>query len=73
MVKNIKNNLEGQAYDGAAIMSVKHLGVKARIKEQEKHAFYIHCNAHCLNVVLVDTVKAVPEVEFFYLLYFTKL
>ncbi len=47
-------------------MSGKHSGVQARIKEQAKHAFYIHCNAHCLNLVLVDTVKAIPEVgEFF--------
>ncbi len=64
-----KNNLVGQAYDGASVMSGKHSGVQARIKEQAKHAFYIHCNAHCLNVVLVDTVKAIPEVgEFFSLL-----
>ncbi len=64
-----KNNLVGQAYDGASVMSGKHSGVQARIKEQAKHAFYIHCNAHCLNLVLVDTVKAIPEVgEFFSLL-----
>lgn len=31
-----------------------------------KQAFYVHCNAHCLNLVLVDTVKAVPEVECFF-------
>ncbi len=50
-------------------MSGKHSGVQARIKEQAKHAFYIHYNAHCLNLVLVDTVKAIPEVgEFFSLL-----
>ncbi len=50
-------------------MSGKHSGVQARIKEEAKYAFYIHCTAHCLNLVLVDTVKAVPEVEeFFYLL-----
>ncbi len=64
-----KNNLVGQAYDGASVISGKHSGVQARIKEQAKHAFYIHCNAHCLNLVLVDTVKAIPEVgKFFSLL-----
>lgn len=64
-----KNNLVGQAYDGASVMSGKHSGVQARIKEQAKHSFYIHCSAHCLNLVLVDTVKAVPEVgQFFSLL-----
>ncbi|XP_033984520.1 uncharacterized protein LOC117481103 [Trematomus bernacchii] len=41
-------------------MSGQHSGVQA------KYAFYIHCNAHCLNLVLVDTVKAVPEAEQFF-------
>ncbi|KAL6481128.1 hypothetical protein MHYP_G00092080 [Metynnis hypsauchen] len=64
-----KKNLVGQSYDGASVMSGKHSGVQARIKEEAKYAFYFHCTAHCLNLVLVDTVKAVPEVEeFFYLL-----
>ncbi|XP_040890423.1 zinc finger MYM-type protein 1-like isoform X2 [Toxotes jaculatrix] len=64
-----KKNLVGQAYDGASVMSGKHSGVQARIRERAKYAFYIHCTAHCLNLVLVDTVKAIPEVEeFFYLL-----
>ncbi len=38
--------------------------VSARIKA--KHAFYVHCNAHCLNLVLVDTVKSVPEAACFF-------
>ena len=63
---NYKNNLVGQAYDGAAVMSGKHSGVQARIKEQAKFAFYIHCSAHCLNLVLVDVVKNVPETEEFF-------
>lgn len=64
-----KNHLIGQAYDGAAVMSGKHSGVQARIKEKAKYAFYIHCSAHCLNLVLVDVVKTVPEAaEFFALL-----
>ncbi|XP_019718752.1 zinc finger MYM-type protein 1 isoform X1 [Hippocampus comes] len=64
-----KKNLVGQAYDGASVMSGKHSGVQARIRERAKYAFSIHCTTHCLNLVLVDTVKAIPEVEqFFYLL-----
>lgn len=61
-----KKNLVGQAYDGASVMSGKHSGVQARIKEEAKYAFYIHCSAHCLNLVLVDTVKAVLEAEEFF-------
>lgn len=63
---NYKNNLVGQAYDGAAVMSAKHSVVQARIKEWAKFAFYIHCSAHCLNLVLVDVVKNVPETEEFF-------
>ena len=63
---NYKNNLVGQAYDGAAVMSGKHSGVQARIREQAQFGFYIHCSAHCLNLVLVDVVKSVPETEEFF-------
>lgn len=63
-----KSNLIGQSYDGASVMSGKHSGVQARIKEVAKQAFYVHCNAHCLNLVLVDTVKAVPQAECFFAL-----
>jgi len=61
-----KENLVGQGYDGASVMSGKHTGVAARIKTEAKHAFYVHCNAHCLNLVLVDTVKSVPEADCFF-------
>ncbi|XP_076841026.1 zinc finger MYM-type protein 1-like [Brachyhypopomus gauderio] len=37
-----KKNLVGQAYDGASVMSGKHSGVQARIKEEAKYAFYFH-------------------------------
>ena len=35
-----------------------------RLKTVERfafHAFYVHCNAHCLNAVLVNAVKSVPQ------------
>uniref|UniRef100_A0A8C2DXL4 TTF-type domain-containing protein n=1 Tax=Cyprinus carpio TaxID=7962 RepID=A0A8C2DXL4_CYPCA len=65
---NYKENLIGQGYDGAAVMSGKHSGVAARIQAEAKQAFYVHCNAHCLNLVLVDTVKSVAEVDCFFTL-----
>lgn len=60
-----RDNLIGQADDGASIISGKNSGVQARVKQVATQAFYVHCNAHCLDLVLVDTVKAVPEVECF--------
>jgi len=58
-----RNNLVGQGYDGASVMSGKH---SARIKSNGRFAFYVHCSAHCLNLVLVDAVKSVPEAEEFF-------
>ncbi|XP_026034437.1 zinc finger MYM-type protein 1-like [Astatotilapia calliptera] len=49
-----RSNLVGQGYDGASVMAGKCRGVAARIKTEAKHAFYVHCNAHCLNLVIVD-------------------
>ena len=50
-------------------MSGKHSAVSARIKNSARLAFYVHRNAQCLNLVLVDVVKSVPEaVHFFALL-----
>jgi hypothetical protein len=56
-----RNNCVGQSYDSASVMSRKHSGVSAQIKNSVRFAFYVHCNAHCLNLVLVDAVKSVPE------------
>ncbi len=40
-------------------MSRAQSGVQARIKAVAKHAFYVHCCVHCLNLVIVDAVKNV--------------
>ena len=66
-LEDYRNNLVGQGYDGAAVMSGKRSGVCTRIQRNARFAFYVHCNAHCLNLVLVDATKAVPEVVDFFL------
>lgn len=57
-----------QGYDGASVMSGHCSGVQARFKEFAPHAIYIHCHAHVLNLVLVDSVKAVPDATLFFAL-----
>lgn len=47
-------------------MSGKHSGVSASVQSLAKHAFYVHYKAHCLNLVIVDTVSAAPEVSCFF-------
>ena len=36
-------------------------GVQQRICEVVPHDTYVHCYAHCLNLVIVDSTKCVSE------------
>ena len=45
--------LQGQAYDGAGVMSGKPKGVGAQITRQYPKALYTHCAAHRLNLCVV--------------------
>ena len=49
----------GQCYDGASVMSGRHQGVQAKLRNIYPNALYVHCHAHRLNLVLVDTVRDV--------------
>ena len=48
----------GQAFDGAANMSGIRNSVQALIKSEAKHALYVHCLAHNLNLCLKDVTNA---------------
>jgi hypothetical protein len=51
------NDCRGQGYDGAATMSGIHDGVAANILRKQKKAYFVHCNAHCLDLALQDLAK----------------
>ena len=57
-----------QGYNSASVMSGHCTGVQTRLKEFALHAIYIHCHAHILNLVLVDSVKAIPGATQFFTL-----
>ena len=59
----------GNINDGASVMSGHCSGVQARIREVAPQAIYVHYNAHCLNLALVDSVKAVRDASEFCLPY----
>ena len=61
-----KKTLVGQGYDGVTVMHGAHTGVQAKIKEVDKYAFYVHCSAHCLNLVIIDAVKSVADAGNFF-------
>ena len=51
------NNIHGQAYDGASVMSSGKKEVQANIKEISPLALFTHCYAHCLNLSIAATCK----------------
>lgn len=60
-------NVISVCFDGAANMSGCHNGVQMKCKEKNENIFYVHCYAHCLNLVLVDSIgrKNVVLFDFF--------
>ena len=63
------NNCISQCYDGASVMSGCNTGVRTRITNVNPAAVYIHCHAHQLNLVLVDSCKKLDHaLDFFSLL-----
>ena len=47
-----KNKLIGQSYDGAAVMSGSNNGVQKLVRNIYPYAYYVHCYAHQLNLIL---------------------
>ena len=54
-MKDIK--VIAQSYDGASVISGQLGGVQTLMKEHYPYAIYIHCVAHRLNLIVVDTCK----------------
>ena len=50
----------GQGYDGAASMSSQRVGVQANILTHAPNAAYVHCQSHCLNLVVSHTCSLQP-------------
>lgn len=43
-------------FDGSATMAGSANGVQQKCKENNPKIFYVHCHAHCLNLVLVNSI-----------------
>ena len=54
------NSIVSKGYDGASVMSGQCSGVQQRFNAVATNAIYVHCYAHTLNLVLVDSVMNVP-------------
>ena len=56
------NKLRGQGYDGCSTMAGKENGVQVHIRSDYPLAVFVHCSAHCLNLVVND-LNAVVDVR----------
>ena len=63
---NSMEKLVAQTYDGAFVMSSELNGVQARIKEDVPEAMFLHCYAHKLNLVLLQSAKCMHECKTFF-------
>ena len=55
-----------QSYDGANVMSGRHAGVQAILKQHFQYAHYIHCYAHVLNLILAQATSQNTDVRIFF-------
>ena len=63
-----------QCYDGASVMSGRLTGVQAIVQRTLGHGcLYVHCYAHRLNLVLVDTARGNNDVNNFFGLFGSSL
>ena len=61
--------VRGQCYDGASNMRGEFNGLKAKILEENSSAYYVHCFAHQLQLVIVAVSKRNDDIaDFFYMI-----
>lgn len=53
----------GQSYDGASVMSGRHQGIQAKIKEVHEQAIFVHCLAHRVNLVVKHSCSNFPSIS----------
>lgn len=61
-----KNKLISQAYDGASVMRGATSGVQKQIQDLYPNAYYIHCYAHQLNLIMQQATSQIPKVRLFF-------
>lgn len=60
------DKLISQSYDGANVMSGRHGGVNKIIQDSYRYAYYVHCYAHQLNLILANATSQNTEVRIFF-------
>lgn len=60
------HKVRGQGYDGASNMRGEFHGLQRRVLDENPYAFYIHCFAHQLQLVVVSVAKCCSPVSDFF-------
>ena len=55
-----------QTYDGAAVLSGVNSGVQARMRMVYSNAYFVHCYAHQLNLIVQKAASQNPNVRIFF-------
>ncbi|CAI9741775.1 finger MYM-type 1-like [Octopus vulgaris] len=62
----IGHKFVAQTYDGASVMSSELNGLQKKVKEKYPNAFFVHCMAHRLNLVLSQAAANIQECDKFF-------
>jgi hypothetical protein len=61
--------VRGLCYDGASNMRGEFNGLKAKILQKNRSAYYVHCFAHQLQLIIVAVAKKNEDIaNFFYMI-----
>ena len=63
---SIKNKVIMQTYDGATVMSGHIAGVQALFRQEYPFAYFFHCAAHRLNLVLCQSASSISPVRVYF-------
>ena len=55
--------LRGQTYDGASSMAGQYSDCQAFIRQKNPLALYVHCGAHCVNLVMEAVAVCSPHLN----------
>ena len=66
LIANSHSKLIPQSYDGANVMSGTRGGVQTKIKQKYKYAYFVHCYAHQLNLIMQKATSQNAKVKIFF-------
>ena len=66
VLDNNVNKLVCQTYDGASVMSGKNQGVQAKIQEKYRCAWFVHCHAHQVNLIVANSCNSNKGARIFF-------